>query len=122
MPGWTAQRRDLYRNILGMPIPDSSAAHRSALESLVDAGAFIVGDTATCTRMIRDLVDRLGDPVSLMFFVPGWLPHKAALDQLTAIAHDVIPALFGGFDGTAESIRLTSEEAARQIKRRAALR
>jgi limonene 1,2-monooxygenase len=122
MPGWSAQRRDLYRNILGMPIPDSPAVHRRALESLVDTGAFVVGDTATCTRAIRDLLDRLGDPVSLNFFVPGWLPHKATLDQLTAIAQDVIPALFGGFDGTAESIRLTSEEAGRQMKRRAALR
>jgi limonene 1,2-monooxygenase len=122
MPGWSAQRRDLYRNILGMPIPDSPAAHRRALESLVDTGAFIVGDTATCTRAIRDLVDRLGNPVSVNFFVPGWLPHQATLDQLTAIAHDVIPALFGGFDGTAESMRLTSEEAGRQMKRRAALR
>lgn len=122
MPGWSAQRRDLYRNILGMPIPDSPAAHRRALESLVDTRAFIVGDTATCTRTIRDLVDRLGDPVSLNFFVPGWLPHKATLDQLTAIAHDVIPALFGGLDGTAESMRLTTEEAGRQMKRRAAMR
>jgi limonene 1,2-monooxygenase len=122
MPGWSAQRRDLYRNILGMPIPDSSAAHRRALESLVDTGAFIVGDTATCTRAVRDLADRLGDPVSLNFFVPGWLPHKATFDQLTAIAHDVIPALFGGFDGTAESMKLTSEEASRQMKRRAAMR
>jgi limonene 1,2-monooxygenase len=122
MPGWSAQRRDLYRNILGMPIPDSPAAHRRALESLVDTRAFIVGDTATCTRTIRDLADRLGDPVSLNFFVPGWLPHKATLEQLTAIAHDVIPALFGGSDGTAESMRLTSEEAGRQMKRRAAVR
>jgi limonene 1,2-monooxygenase len=122
MPGWSAQRRDLYRNILGMPIPDSPAAHRRALESLVDTGAFIVGDTATCTRMIRDLADRLGDPVSLNFFVPGWLPHKATLDQLTAIAYEVIPALFGGFDGTAQSMKLTSEEAGRQMKRRAAMR
>lgn len=121
MPGWCAQRRDLYRNILGMPIPDSLAAHRRALESLVDKGAFIIGDTATCTRMIRDLADRLGDPVSLNFFVPGWLPHKATLDQLTAIAHEIVPALFGGFDGTAESMKLTSEEAGRQMKRRAAL-
>lgn len=122
MPGWSAQRRDLYRNILGMPIPDSQEAHRRTLEGLVDAGAFIVGDTATCTRAIRDLADRLGDPVSLVFLIPGWLPHKATLDQVTAIAHDVIPAIFGGFDGTAESIRLTSEEAGRQMKRRAALR
>jgi limonene 1,2-monooxygenase len=122
MPGWSAQRRDLYRNILGMPIPDSPAAHRRALESLVDTGAFIVGDTATCTRMIRDLADRLGDPVSLNFFVPGWLPHKATLDQLTAIAYEVIPALFGGSDGTAQSMKLTSEEAGRQMKRRAAMR
>jgi limonene 1,2-monooxygenase len=105
-----------------MPIPDSPEAHRGTLEGLVDAGAFIVGDTATCTRAIRDLADHLGDPVSLVFLIPGWLPHKATLDQVTAIAHDVIPALFGGFDGTAESIRLTSEEAGRQMKRRAALR
>jgi limonene 1,2-monooxygenase len=122
MPGWSAQRRGLYRNILGMPIPDSPAAHRRALESLVEAGAFIVGDTATCARMIRDLADRLGDPLSLMFFSPGWLPHEATLDQFTAIAHEVIPALFGGSDGTAESIRLTSDEARRQLRRRAELR
>lgn len=121
MPAWSAQRRDLYRTVLGMPIPDSPAVHRKALESLVDKGAFIIGDTATCTRMIRDLADRLGDPVSLNFFVPGWLPHEAALDQLRAIAHEIVPALFGGFDGTAESMKLTSEEAARQMKRRAAL-
>jgi limonene 1,2-monooxygenase len=122
MPGWSAQRSGLYRNILGMPIPDSPQAHRRTLESLVDTGAFVVGDTATCTRMIRDLGDRLGDPVSLVFVVPGWLPHKATLEQLTAIANEVIPALFGGFDGTTESIRLTAEEAGRQIKRRATLR
>jgi limonene 1,2-monooxygenase len=122
MPGWSTQRRELYRNVLGMPIPDSPAAHRRTLESLVDTGAFIVGDTATCTRMVRDLADRLGDPVSLNFFVPGWIPHRATLDQLTAIAHDVIPALFGRLDGTAESMRLMSEEAGRQLRRRAALR
>lgn len=122
MPGWSTQRRDLYRNVLGMPIPDSPAAHRRTLESLVESGAFIVGDTATCTRMIRDLTDRLGDPVSLNFLVPGWLPHKATLEQLTAIAGDVVPALFGAFDGTAESMKLTADESSRQMKRRAALR
>jgi limonene 1,2-monooxygenase len=121
MPGWSAQRRDLYRDTLGMPIPDSEAAHRRALESLADTGAFIIGDTAACTRMIRDLADRLGDPLSMNFFVPGWLPHQATIEQLTAIAHEVIPALFGGFDGTAESMKLAAEEAGRQIKRRAAL-
>lgn len=122
MPGWAAQRRDLYRNILGLPIPDSPAAHRKALEALVEAGAFIVGDTATCTRGIRDLAERLGDPVSLIFLVPGWIPHRAAVEQLTAIAHEVVPGVVGGFDGTAASIRLTSEDAGRQIKRRAAMR
>ncbi|HEY3869546.1 MAG TPA: LLM class flavin-dependent oxidoreductase [Actinocrinis sp.] len=121
MPGWSAQRRDLYRNILGMPIPDSPAAHRRTLESLVDKGAFIVGDAATCAAKVRDLVDLLGDPVSLNFFVPGWLPRAAALDQLTAIAREVVPAVLGGFDGTAQSMRLTSQEADRQLKRRAAL-
>jgi limonene 1,2-monooxygenase len=122
MPEWSAQRHDLYRNILGMPIPGSADAHRRALETLVGTGAFIVGDTATCTRMIRDLANRLGDPVSLNFFVPGWLPHKQTLDQVTAIAREVIPDIFGAFEGTAESMRLTSEEAGRQMKRRAALR
>lgn len=122
MPGWSAQRRDLYRTVLGMPIPDSEVAHRKSLENLVDTGAFIVGDTVTCTRMIKDLFDRLGDPVSVNFFVPGWMPHQQTLDQLTAIAHEVIPALHGGFDGTAESMRLNSEQAGRQMKRRAELR
>lgn len=121
MTGWSTQRRDLYRKILGMPIPDSPAAHRRALESLADSGAFIIGDTATCARMIRDLTDRLGDPVSLNFFVPGWLPHEATLEQLTALAREVVPAQYGGFAGTAESMRLISEEAGRQLKRRAAL-
>lgn len=122
MPGWSAQRRDLYRKVLGMPIPDSEVAHRRALEHLVDTGAFIVGDTATCTRRIGDLADRLGGPVALNFFVPGWLPHKETLNQLTAISHEVIPALHGACDGTAESMRLTSEQAGRQMKRRAELR
>ncbi|GAB3482958.1 hypothetical protein GCM10027521_22110 [Amycolatopsis cihanbeyliensis] len=116
--GWSALRRDLYRNILGTPIPDSPAAHRKTLESLVKSGAFIIGDTATCTRMIRDLLDRLGEPVSLNFFVPQWISYKATFDQLTAIADEVVPGLFGGFDGTAESMKLTSEEAGRQMKLR----
>jgi limonene 1,2-monooxygenase len=118
LTGFSALRRGLYRNILGMPIPDSPVAHRKTLESLVDAGAFIIGDAATCTRMIRDLLDRLGDPVSLNFFVPEWISHKATCDQLTGIAHEILPALFGGSDGTAESMKLTAEEAGRQMKRR----
>ncbi|GIG90397.1 LLM class flavin-dependent oxidoreductase [Plantactinospora endophytica] len=122
LPGWSAQRRDLYRNILGMPIPDSPAAHRRTLESLVDSGAFVVGDTAACARQIRELVGSLGGPVTLVFLVPGWLTHRATLDQVTAIANEVIPTVLGGFEGTAESIRLTSAEAGRQMKRRAALR
>ncbi|WP_225732270.1 MULTISPECIES: LLM class flavin-dependent oxidoreductase [unclassified Nocardia] len=116
--GFSALRRGLYRNILGMPIPDSPVAHRKTLESLIDAGAFIIGDAATCTRMIRDLMDRIGDPVTLNFFVPQWIPYKATLEQLTAISNEILPALVGGFDGTAESMRLTSEEAARQMKAR----
>jgi limonene 1,2-monooxygenase len=122
MPGWSAQRNSLWRNILGLPIPDAPAAHRGALESLVDAGTFIVGDTATCTRMIRELADRLGAPVSFIFLVSGWLSHKATLDQVTALAREVIPNLFGAFKGMEESMRLTSEEASRQMKRRSALR
>ncbi len=118
LTGFSALRRGLYRSVLGMPIPDSPTAHRKTLESLVDSGAFIIGDTATCTRMIRDLLDRIGDPVSLNFFVPKWVSHKATLDQLTAIADEIVPGLFGGFDGTAESMKLTSEEADRQMKRR----
>lgn len=121
MTGFSALRRGLYRNVLGMPIPDSPVAHRKTLESLVNTGAFIIGDTATCTRMIRDLLDRLGDPVSLNFFVPQWVSHKATLDQMTAIAHEIVPGLFGGFDGTAESMKLTSEEAGRQLKARTEL-
>jgi limonene 1,2-monooxygenase len=122
MAGWSRQRTDLYRTVLGMPIPDSPAAHRRALQSLVDAGAFVVGDVATCTRALRDLLDSLGDPVSVNFFVPGWLPHRAALDQLAALSREVVPALCGAFAGTAESMRLTSAEAARQMKQRAAMR
>jgi limonene 1,2-monooxygenase len=121
MPGWIAQRLGMYRNVLGMPIPESSAANRRALESLVDAGAYIVGDSVTCTGRLRDLLNRLSGPISLTFFVPGWLPHEAARDQLTAIASDVMPALLGGFDGTTESMRLASEEAPRQIRRRGEL-
>src|SRR5262249_1147896 len=122
IPGWSAQRRDLYRNILGMPIPDSPDAHRRTLASLVESGAFIVGDTATSTRMIGALGGRLGDRLSLNFFVPRWLPHETTLDQLSAIARDVVPALFGASSGTAESMRLTADEASRQMKRRAAIR
>lgn len=118
MPGWTAQRLGMYREVLGMPMPESPAANRRALGSLVDSGAYFVGDPATCTRRLRELLARLGGPVSLVFFMPGWLPHEAARDQLTAIASDVMPALLGGFDGTTESMRLASEEARRQIRRR----
>jgi limonene 1,2-monooxygenase len=122
MPGWSAQRNSLWRNIMGLPIPDAPAAHREALESLIDAGTFIVGDTATCTRMIRDLADRLGAPVSFIFNVYGWLSHKATLDQVTALAREVIPDIFGASRGMEESMRLTSGEASRQMKRRSALR
>jgi limonene 1,2-monooxygenase len=118
MPGWTAQRLGMYRNVLGMPMPESPSANRRALESLVDAGAYVVGDPAACASRLREVVDRLGGPVSLTFFVPGWLPQEAVRDQLTAIASDVIPALLGGFAGTTESMRLASEEARRQIRRR----
>ncbi|MCP3800882.1 LLM class flavin-dependent oxidoreductase [Allokutzneria sp. A3M-2-11 16] len=118
LPGFSDLRRGLYKNILGMPIPDSPVAHRKTMESLVDSGAFIVGDTATCTRMISDLLARLGDPVSLNFFVPRWVSHQATLDQLTALSHEVLPGLYGALDGTAESMKLTAEEAARQMKRR----
>lgn len=118
LAGFSALRRGLYRNILGMPIPDSPVAHRKTMESLVDSGAFIIGDTATCARMIRELLDRLGDPVSLNFFVPEWISHKATCEQLTSIANEVVPALFGGFGGAAESMKLTAEEAGRQMKRR----
>jgi limonene 1,2-monooxygenase len=72
--------------------------------------------------MIRELADRLGAPVSFIFLVSGWLSHKATLDQVTALAREVIPNLFGAFKGMEESMRLTSEEASRQMKRRSALR
>ncbi|MYV31393.1 LLM class flavin-dependent oxidoreductase [Rhodococcus sp. DSM 6344] len=116
--GFSALRRGLYRETLGMPIPDSPIAHRKTLEKLVDSGAFIIGDSATCARMIRELAERIGDPVSLNFFVPRWISHSASLEQLTAIAHEVVPTIFGEFDGTAESIKLTSEESGRQLKSR----
>jgi limonene 1,2-monooxygenase len=119
MPGWTTQRDRLYRDVLGMPIPTSSAAHRRALESLVDTGAFVIGDVGTCAQRIRDLADRLGDPLTLNFFVPGWLRHEATLEQLTGIATEIRPTFFGGFEGTARSVTLASEEAGRQLKSRA---
>ncbi|OZF41325.1 LLM class flavin-dependent oxidoreductase [Rhodococcus sp. 14-2470-1a] len=118
LSGFSALRRGLYRNTLGMPIPDSSVAHRKTLERLVDAGGFIIGDAATCTAQIRELADRIGDPVTLNFFVPRWISHRGTLDQLTTIAHEIIPALFNGFDGIEESMRLTSEDAGRQLKAR----
>ncbi len=122
MRGWSAQRNTLWRSVMGLPISDSPTAHREALEGLVEQGTFIVGDAAACTRMIQDLADRLGDPVSFIFNVYGWLSHKATLDQVTALAREVIPNLTGAFKGTEESMRLTSEEASRQMKRRSALR
>jgi limonene 1,2-monooxygenase len=121
LPGWTSQRLGMYRSVLGMPIPESPAANRRTIESLVDAGAYIVGDAATCARLLQELLDRLAEPVSLMFFMPGWLPHDAARDQLTAIANEVIPSLLGGFDGTTESMRLAAEESRRQVKSRNAM-
>lgn len=121
LPGWTAQRLDLYREILGMPIPGSATTNRRVLESLIDAGAFIVGDPESCSRQLTDLGRRLGPTASLTFFVPGWLDHSSARDQLTALAHEVVPALRGHFSGTAESRRLVSSEASRQIRRRDAL-
>jgi limonene 1,2-monooxygenase len=121
MPGWTAQRLGLYRAMLGMPMPSSPAVHQKTLENMVEKGAFVVGDSATCVEMIRNLIDRLGELEALTFFVPGWLPAEAVREQLTAIARDVIPALTGGFDGTTESVRIVSEEAARQAKLRAAM-
>jgi len=121
LEGFSALRRGLYRNTLGMPIPDSPVAHRRTLQNLVDTGGFIVGDAAACAARIRELIDRVGDPVSLNFFVPRWISHQATLDQLTGLAHEVLPALTGGYDGTTESIRLTSEEAARQLKSRTEL-
>lgn len=120
MPGWTTQRDGLYREVLGMPIPTSSAAHRRALDSLVDTGAFVIGDAVTCAERIRDLAARLGDPVSLNFFVPGWLRHEATLEQLTGIANEIRPRFFGESEGTAYSMTGASEEAARQLKSRAA--
>ncbi|GAB1815573.1 LLM class flavin-dependent oxidoreductase [Mycobacterium sp. MUNTM1] len=121
LPGWTAQRLDLYRKILGMPIPESATTNRRALESLINAGAFIVGDPESCSRQLTDLGRRLGSTASLMFFVPGWLDHSSARNQLTALAHEVVPALRGHLSGTAESRRLVSSEAGRQIRRRDAL-
>lgn len=121
MDGWTAQRLGLYRGVLGMPMPSSPAVHRKALESMVDKGAFIVGDAAACVSTLRDVVGRLGGLESLTFFVPGWLPHQAAREQLTAISREVIPALLGGFEGTAASMDLVAPEAARQAQLRAAM-
>lgn len=118
LTGFSALRTGLYRETLGMPIPGSPVAHRKTLESLAGSGAFIIGDAATCTRMVRDLLDRLGDPVSLNFFVPGWVSHEATREQLTGIAHEILPALFDSSAGAAESMKLTAEEAGRQMKRR----
>ncbi|MEQ0561811.1 LLM class flavin-dependent oxidoreductase [Amycolatopsis sp. NEAU-NG30] len=118
LDGFSALRTGLYREVLGMPIPASPVAHRKTLESLVDSGAFIIGDAPTCAQKVRELLDRLGDPVSLNFFVPEWISHQATCEQLTGIAQEVLPALFGGSDGAAESMKLTAEEASRQMKRR----
>lgn len=121
MDGWMAQRLGLYRGVLGMPMPSSPAVHRKALESMVDKGAFIVGDAAACATTLRDVVGRLGGLESLTFFVPGWLPHEAAREQLTAISREIIPALLDGFEGTTASMDLVAPEAARQAQLRAAM-
>ncbi|MEP4032206.1 LLM class flavin-dependent oxidoreductase [Roseibium polysiphoniae] len=121
MPGWCGQRNTLWKNVMGLPIPGSTAAHQEALEGLINADTFIVGDVATCTRKLAHLAERIGGPVSLVFNVYGWLSHRATLEQATVIAREVIPNLRGASRGIEESIRLTSLEAARQIKRRSAM-
>lgn len=121
MDGWTAQRLGLYRGVLGMPMPSSPAVHRKTLESMVDKGAFIVGDPATCVTAIREAIGRVGELDALTFFVPGWLPQPAVREQLTGIAREIIPALLDGSAGTTESISLVAPEAARQAQLRAAM-
>ncbi|GAA3454861.1 LLM class flavin-dependent oxidoreductase [Dactylosporangium matsuzakiense] len=119
--GFTGQRLGLYRTVLGLPMPAAPAVNRKALESMVEQGVFVVGDAAACVARLQDLLARLGELETLAFFVPGWLPHAAVREQLTALAEEVVPALRAGRAGTAESIRIVSEEAARQAKLRAAM-
>jgi limonene 1,2-monooxygenase len=119
--GFMGQRIGLYRTVLGLPMPAAPAVNRKALESMVEQGVFVVGDPSTCAERLRDLLGRLGELETLTFFVPGWLPHGAVRDQLTGLAEQVVPALRDGYAGTAESIRIVSEEAARQARLRAAM-
>lgn len=120
MPGWCEQRNKLWRNIMGLPIPEPKEAHQAALQSLVDSDVFILGDEATCAQKLRALAEYLGAPVTFVFLVPGWVSHDETLNQVKVLSCDVIPRLFDAFDGTDASIRLTSQEAGRQMKRRSA--
>jgi limonene 1,2-monooxygenase len=121
LPGWMRQRLDLYRGTLGMPVPGSESAGRSALEALIDAGAFIVGPPQTCVERITELSHRLGGLDTLILFVPGWLPHADLTRSLRAFAREVAPALRGWHAGTAKSLAAAAAGSARRAEVRAAM-
>ncbi|MDR7168011.1 limonene 1,2-monooxygenase [Nocardia kruczakiae] len=119
--GWMRQRLELYRGTLGMPVPGSESAGRSALEALIDAGAFIVGPPQSCVERITELSTRLGGLDTLILFVPGWVPNPLLERSLRAFAREVAPALRGWHAGVEKSLAAATAGSARRAEVRAAM-
>jgi limonene 1,2-monooxygenase len=112
-PGWWKLRTNLYRDLLGMPIPSSEIANRKALEYTIDAGGFLLGSVEDVTRAIELLADEVGGFGTLLISSPTMMAEEVRDAGLRKFMKYVAPALSGANSravASASNMALRSQE------------
>jgi limonene 1,2-monooxygenase len=103
--GWAHQRIDLYKNTLGVPIPNSDAAQEKAFDYTVEQGGIILGSAEDCVRAITALAERVNGFGGLLLSYQDWADAGARQRSLELFARQVMPRLKGQLRGVEESQR-----------------
>lgn len=113
--GWWRLRMDLYRDLLGMPLPRSEIANRKALEYTVDAGGFLLGSPEEVAGAIENLADEVGGFGTLLISCPTMMPEKVRDAGLEKFMQLVAPRVSGSAARALRSASVVAAQSQRNV-------
>ena len=111
--GWLRQRRELWTDTFGVPMPLSEQASRRAFRSTVDGGGIIAGSPDDAVAAVRRLQDVSGGFGCLLVSVTDWAPFERTLQSLDLFARYVTPHFTGSVDRLRRSNRAAADDRVR---------
>lgn len=107
--GWLRQRRELWIETFGVPMPQSAQASRRAFQSTIEGDGIIAGSPDDAVAAVRRLQETTGGFGCLLLSVTDWAPFERTLRSLDLFARYVAPSFTGSADALQRSNRAAAD-------------